>query len=84
MTLVLEDKNKKIDDVVKQTTYNHKTYKILLRNDMKNFFLVVVLLNYEFGNTSGKNNRRGWFLILRGSNIVLKLLYYNYGLIICL
>lgn len=52
MTLVLEEKNKKINDVVKQTTYSHKTYRILLRNDMKNFFLVVVLLNYEFGNTS--------------------------------
>jgi hypothetical protein len=76
-TLVLEDKNEEINDTMKQKTYNHKTFKRFPRSSTKKKILVVTLLNYEFGNTSGENNKRGWFLILQENNIVLKLSCYD-------
>jgi hypothetical protein len=76
-TLVLEDKNEEINDIVKQKTYNHKTFIRFPRSSTKKKIIVVTLLNYEFGNTSREYNRRGWFLILQESNIVLKLSCYD-------
>jgi hypothetical protein len=43
----------------------------------KNKFLDMTKPNYKTRSTLEENNRRGWFLTFQGSNIVLKLQYYN-------
>jgi len=50
--LVLEDRNEEINDIVKETTYSQKTFERFPKSSMKKKFLVVMLLNYKFGNTS--------------------------------
>jgi hypothetical protein len=76
-TLVLEDKNEEINNIMKQKTYNHKTFRTFPRSSIKKKILIVMLLSYEFGNASGENNIKGWFIILQESNVVLKLSCYD-------
>ncbi len=75
--LVLEERNEKITNTMKHTTYNQKTSKRFPRSNVKKKILVMMLLNYKFGNISGKSNRKSWFLIFQGSSTILKLLCYD-------